>query len=127
MMEPLRLVEIRVDPGQKHQPIDGWGVNINSKYWDHGKLTPLVKLLIDDLGCTLFRQDAYGKSNWVDPHDKHDASILNPQTYKQVYAGIDFENAAGMGTYLNSRGIQPYVCLSGVTPKWMNAKDGRTL
>jgi O-glycosyl hydrolase len=125
--QPIRIAEIQIDLSKRFQAIDGWGVNINSKYWDGGNLVPVMEMLIDDLGCTLFRQDAYGKSNWVDPRDEYDASILNPGTYKKVYAGRDFQNAAGMARYLNGRGIQPYICLSGITPKWMNAKDGRTL
>ena len=127
MLNIQRTVDIKVDLSQKRQVIDGFGVNINSKHWQDGKLIPTIDLLIDDLGATLFRLDAYGKSNWVDPDDLFDASVLNENTYKRVYSSKDFRYAAEMGKYLNSRGIQPYITMSGIVPKWMCEEDGKTL
>ncbi|MGE5558488.1 MAG: hypothetical protein ACM3WV_07730 [Bacillota bacterium] len=126
-MDLRRYADISVDAGKRFQTIDGFGVNINSKYWNDGKLIPVMDLLTDDLGATLFRLDAYGKSNWIDPENKYDASILNQQTYDQVYQGIEFENAAAMGKHLNAKGIEPYITLSGIVPRWMCAGDGKTL
>lgn len=122
-----KLVNIQVDGTKKYQRIDGFGVNINSKYWDNGGLIPVMDLLVNDLGAKIFRLDAYGKSNWIDPENKYDAGILNSGTYEKVYEGSDFKNAAAMGRYLNSVGIEPYMTLSGVVPKWMCGADGKTL
>jgi len=33
MTEALRYVNVAVDAAQDYQTIDGFGVNINSKYW----------------------------------------------------------------------------------------------
>lgn len=119
--------DVRVDFSKRYQEIDGFGVNINSKCWNNGGLIPVMDMLVDDLGATLYRLDAYGKSNWVDPGDEFDENILNERTYNKVYAGIDFKNAESMAKYLNLKGIEPYMTLSGVVPKWMCAKDGVTL
>lgn len=120
-------INILVDGGKQFQEIDGFGVNINSKYWDNGNLVPVMDLLVKDLGATIYRLDAYGKSNWVDPEDRFDAGILNQETYARVYSGIDFKNAQAMSQYLNDHGIEPYITISGVVPKWMCDGDGKTL
>ena len=127
MYNITKYVKIQVDQSRKYQTVDGFGVNINSKYWNHGKLAPVVDMLADDLGANLYRLDAYGKSNWMDPENKLDAGVLNPEAYDRVFAGVDFQNAEGMAKHLNARGIEPYITLSGIMPKWMCAEDGRTL
>jgi O-glycosyl hydrolase len=126
-MNPGKAVQINIDRETAFQTIDGFGVNINSKYWNNGALIPAMELLVDDLGATIYRLDAYGKSNWVDPNNQYDSSILNQTTYDRVYAGIDFQNAALMCRYLNEKGIEPFITLSGIVPKWMCADDGKTL
>jgi O-glycosyl hydrolase len=119
--------KVTVDFSARRQLIDGFGVNINSKYWAGGKLAPVVDLLIDDLGATLFRLDHYGRANWMDPQNTRDRSVLNREEYDRVYEGRDFQNAAGMARHLNARGIEPYITISGVPPRWMCAEDGKTL
>jgi O-glycosyl hydrolase len=126
-MEPVREATVSVDQKVTYQTIDGFGVNINSKYWNDDTFQPAMKLLVDDLGATIYRLDAYGKSNWIDPANEFDASILTQKTYDRVYQGRDFQNAVAMGKYLNGRGIEPYITLSGIVPRWMCAGDGKTL
>jgi hypothetical protein len=101
-----RSVNLSLNCDVSYQVIDGWGVNINSKYWNEGRLIPVMDMLIDDLGCTIFRLDAWGKSNWIDPENRYDKSILTKETYEEVYAHRDFTSAAGMGKYLNEKGIE---------------------
>jgi len=125
-MKPLEVIPFRIDLSEKYQEIDGFGVNINSKYWDSGALKPVLDLLIDDLGARLFRVDVYGKSNWIDPDDTLGPSSLNQENYEKVYGSKDFENGWGMMRYLNERGISPYVTASGIVPSWMTS-DGKTL
>jgi O-glycosyl hydrolase len=122
-----RYVKIDVDPKTTFQTVDGFGVNINSKYWNGGKLAPIVDLLVEDLGACLYRLDPYGKSNWIDPKNRFDASILNQAEYDRVYSSEDFQNALGMAKHLNAKGIKPYLTLSGIVPAWMCAADGQTL
>ena len=66
MSHPGTFVNLRVNGSQPLQKIDGFGVNINSKYFD-SRLMPAMDLLVDDLGATLYRVDIWGKSNWIDP------------------------------------------------------------
>lgn len=127
MKNALEKIGLRVDGNIKHQMIDGFGVNINSKYWDDGNLTPTMDLLIDDLGANLYRVDIYGKSDWVDPQSIKDASVLNEKTYAEVYTSEVFKNGWSMMRYLNEKGIEPYLTCSGDVPKWMLGTDGKTL
>ncbi len=119
---------IDIDPSRRFQVIDGFGVNINGRYWDGGKLSPVVDRLVDDLGATIFRLDIYGKSNWIDP----DGSLgkdkaLSRENLDRVYASRVMQNGLGMARHLNARGVQVYVTLSGIVPPWMCAGDGKTL
>ncbi len=125
-MHPSEVIPFKINLSEKYQRIDGFGVNINSKYWEDGKLKPVMDLLIDDLGAVLFRVDVYGKSNWIDPESVLGPSSLNQENYKKIYKSKDFENGWGMMRYLNERGINPYITASGIVPTWMTS-DGKTL
>lgn len=127
MPDMLNLMNIMVDGRRAMQTIDGFGVNINSKYWDGGSLAPVLDLLAEDLGATLFRVDIFGKSDWIDPENVLDSSALNPYMYKQIYTNPVFRDGWALMKHLNSRGIKPYLTASGVVPRWMCAEDGRTL
>lgn len=127
MANALEQINLRLNGGIQHQTIDGFGVNINSKYWDNGRLIPTMNLLIDDLGANLYRVDIYGKSDWVDPQSANDSNVLNEKTYAQVYTSEIFKNGWSMIRYLNERGIEPYLTCSGDVPKWMLGSDGKTL
>jgi O-glycosyl hydrolase len=126
-LDPINTASITVDCRRRRQTIDGFGVNINSKYWNGGKIEPIIEMLIDDLGATIFRQDVYGRSDWVDPSSRFNSSVLSEENLARIYASPEFIAGAGMGKYLNSRGINPYMTVSGIIPKWMCAKDGATL
>lgn len=125
-MKPLEVINFKINLSSKYQKIDGFGVNINSKYWENGFLKPVLDLLIDDLEARLFRVDVYGKSNWIDPTDALGPSSLSQENYSKVYKNKDFENGWGMMRYLNERGIMPYITASGIVPVWMTS-DGKTL
>ena len=118
---------ITLDFDMKKQIIDGFGVNINAKYWNNGQIKPVVDLLVDDLGATIFRLDHYGNANWVDPNNCGDASLLNAANYNKIYQTDEFQNALGLSLYLNSKGIEPYITVSGIVPQWMCEVDGITL
>lgn len=126
-MTATKREKVTVDAGRRYQLIDGFGVNINSKYWQNGRLQSVVDKLIDDLGATLFRVDLYGKSNWVDPEGSGSRSLLTNDTYERVYSGGVFEQGWQLMRHLNERGIQPYLTASGDVPPWMLGEDGRTL
>lgn len=123
-----RTIDINVDAGKSYQTIDGFGVNINpAGYWRDGRLIPVLDLLIHDLGATLFRLDPYGFTNWVDPDDSADRAALNPETYARSYRSGVFLDAWAMARYLNLKGLEPLLNVSGIVPRWMCGGDGKTL
>ena len=126
-MDIIKSAGIWVDTASRFQTVDGFGVNINSKYWRGGELSPVMDLLVKDLGATLFRLDCYGRANWVDPKNMYDGSVLTQKHYNEIYESDDFQNALGMSLYLNKCGIEPYITVSGIAPRWMCGQDGKTL
>lgn len=127
MLDITKYVKLSLDPNTVYQQVDGFGVNINSKYWNSGRIIPVLELLVEDLGATLFRLDAYGKSDWVDPDGTRGPVCLDDAGYAKAHAQAEFSDAAAMGRWFNEHGIEPYITLSGVLPKWMCAEDGATL
>jgi hypothetical protein len=121
------LLQITIDGRRSFQSIDGFGVNINSKYFIGDQLLPAMHLLVDDLGATLYRVDIWGKSDWIDPTGQSGPSALEPAHLAAVYQGEIFQRGWALMRWLNSRGIQPYLTASGDVPAWMLAEDGRTL
>jgi hypothetical protein len=127
MSHPGTFVNLLVNIDQPFQKIDGFGVNINSKYFD-SRLIPAMNLLVDDLGATLYRVDIWGKSNWIDPDGTLGKNAaLAPEHLASVYQGDIFRHGWEMMRWLNSRGIRPYLTTSGIVPSWMLASDGKTL
>jgi hypothetical protein len=79
----------------------------------------MIDMLIDDLGATIFRLDPYGLSNWEAANDNDDPNVMNWEYYNDRYSIPTFEAAWAAARYLNSRGIRPYLTLSGTAPDWM--------
>lgn len=129
MSRPVTYAQFLVDGQQPYQRIDGFGVNINSRYWDsqNPAFVRAMELLVHDLGATLYRVDIWGKSNWVDPASEHDASVLTQNNYARIYQGEVFQKGWAMMRYLNQKGIEPYLTASGDVPRWMLGEDGKTL
>lgn len=127
MSYPGKMLKAQVNGNQTFQTIDGFGVNINSKYWKKGQLIPAMDLLLDDLGATIYRIDIYGKSNWIDPDGSVGSSSLNPENLARLYQGEIFQDGWGMMRYLNSKNIEPYLTASGDVPKWMLGPDRKSL
>jgi O-glycosyl hydrolase len=123
---PTRTMTVAVDPAQTFQPIDGFGVNTNSKAWEP-RLMPAMELLTGDLGATLFRVDVFGKSNWPDPFDTLGPRALEPERLAQIYQSETARRGWAMMRFLNERGIEPYLTCSGIVPRCMCAEDGKTL
>lgn len=127
MAHPGKMVNVTVDAGQVFQRVDGFGVNINSKYFDP-RLMPAMDLLVNDLGATLYRVDIFGKSNWLDPAGSLGReAALAPEHLEQVYSGPVFRRGWEMMRWLNQQGIRPYLTASGIVPPWMLGADGKTL
>src|SRR6516165_6532743 len=60
---PGAQIQVSINPRQRLQMIDGFGVNFNGTYFRDAQ-KPMIDLLIDDLGATIFRLDPYGLLNW---------------------------------------------------------------
>lgn len=119
--------QVIIDGNQKFQTIDGFGVNVNPDLWSEGRLKPAFDMLVDDLGATLFRFDCFGRANWLDPL-KRQANGTWAQAYlEQVYRSKTFLDAWQAFRYLNSRGIEPYLNVSGVVPQEWNKQGTKVL
>ena len=127
MSDPGHFCQITVDGMQSFQTIDGFGVNINSKYWDGGQLVPTMDLLCQDLGATLYRVDIWGKSNWIDPAGTIGPVALAADHLAAIYCSDMFGRGWAMMRHLNHHGIEPFLTASGDVPGWMLATDGKTL
>jgi len=127
MPDAGKKLDIYINGNRAYQKIDGFGVNINSKYWDQGRLIPIMDLLREDLGATLYRVDIWGKSNWVDPTSQVGPSSLNESNYSAIYQGDIFQRGWAMMRYLNSHGFEPYLTASGDVPTWMLGPDRKSL
>ncbi len=111
-------IQISINPQQRFQMIDGFGVNFNGTYFRDAQ-RPMIDMLIDDLGATIFRLDPYGLLNWEVVNDNNEAEVMNWEYYNDRYSIPTFEASWAAARYLNSRGIRPFLTLSGTAPDWM--------
>jgi O-glycosyl hydrolase len=110
--------QINVDTGKRFQTMEGFGVNFNGTYFRDAQ-KPLLDMLVDDLGATIFRLDPYGLSNWEAVNDNADPKVMNWEYYNDRYSIPSFEASWAAARYLNSKGILPFMTLSGIAPAWM--------
>ena len=110
--------KITVHPDQRFQFIDGFGVNFNGTYFREAQ-KPLIDMLIDDLGATIFRLDPYGQTDWEVTNDNDDPRVASWDYYNDRYSIPAFEASWAAARYLNARGIRPFMTLSGTVPGWM--------
>lgn len=109
---------IRVDPGQRFQQIQGFGVNYTGPYFRNDQ-KQMFDMLIDDLGVTMFRVVPYlVYSNWEETSGPKDSQYWNDR-----YSTPIFEATWNGLRYLNSRGIRPMLALMGPVPAWMTDND----
>jgi len=124
--EPIKK-QVTLHAGQVFQTMDGFGVNITPAQWANGHLRPVIDMLVDDLGCTLFRFDCWGKADWLDPKMRN-ANGQYPAAYlKKIYTGPIFRDAWETFRYLNSKNIEPFFNISGRIPAELAGADGQTL
>lgn len=110
---------IVVNPEQKFQVIQGFGINYTGPYFRDDQ-KPMFDMLIDDLGVTMFRVVPYlVYSNWEEVNDNDDARVMNWEYYNNRYSSPIFEVSWHGLRYLNSRGIKPVLALMGPVPSWM--------
>jgi len=116
---PAPSNRILVDPNQRFQRIDGFGLNFTAPYFREDQ-KPMFDKLVNDLGATMFRVVAYlVYSNWEEVNDNDDPNVMNWEYYNDRYSGPIFEACWTALRHLNSRGIRPVVALMGPAPDWM--------
>ena len=77
---PSPTSRITVNPQERFQMIDGFGVNYNSTFFREAQ-RPMLDMLIDDLGATIFRLDPYGVTSWEVTNDNDDPNTMNWEYY----------------------------------------------
>jgi len=87
----------------------------------------LLNLLIDDLGSTLIRFDCFGTADWLDPSQRNPDGSYSPEYLRTVYTSQVFRDAWETFRYLNGKGIQPFLTVSGRIPAQLAGPDGQTL
>ncbi len=117
-----QVAHIAIDLSQQFQTIDGFGVNFNGTYFRDTQ-KPMIDMLINDLGATIFRLDPYGLSNWEAANDDRDPKHMNWEYYNDRYSMPAFEASWAAARYLNAHGLQPFLALSGIAPEWMLDKN----
>jgi len=80
-------------------------------------------MLVDDLGCTLFRFDCTGLADWLDPSMREKDGTYPAEYLKQVYTNRTFRDSWETFRHLNARGIEPIFNVSGRIPAGLGRKD----
>jgi len=112
-------VRITVNPAERFQFIQGFGVNFTGPYFRDDQ-KPMFDMLIKDLGATMFRVVPYlVYSNWEETNDNDDPNVMNWEYYNDRYSSPVFEATWNGLRFLNSRGIRPVIALMGPVPDWM--------
>lgn len=114
--EKLPRLKMTVNAEKQYQVIEGFGVNINPDQWRNGNLKKTIDVLVEDLGCTLFRFDCTGLANWLDPAKRNTDGKYPANYLQEVYTGRTFQDAWECFRYLNSKGIEPFFNVSGRIP-----------
>ena len=105
--------QINVNLSKSLLKVDGFGVNITPAQWRNGKLKPVLDMLTDDLGSTLFRFDCVGLANWLDPAKRQANGTWAEAYLDSVYRSKVFSDAWETFRYLNKKGIEPFFNVSG--------------
>lgn len=119
--------KVKIDASGIFQTVDGFGVNINPAMWDGGHLRPVLDLLVDDLGCTLFRFDAFGTADWLDPQKRSSSGVWPKSYLEQIYTSPVFKDAWATFRYLNEKGVQPHFNVSGKIARQLAGADEQRL
>jgi len=109
------------------QVIDGFGVNVNPDQWRNGNLKKAIDLLVDDLGCSAIRLDCFGNGLWLNPAKMNSNGKWPNEYLKEIYTSKAFTNAWQTFRYFNTKGVKPYMNVSGIIPDVWNKKGTKEL
>ena len=120
---PLRIVaqseeiKLQIDGAARYQTMDGFGVNINTAWWNNGEYTdakvvqPAIDLLVDSLGATIFRA-VIEEIDWEAVNDDNDPDHFNWTYYNTVFSTPRFQGVWNTLLYLNKKGITDGLVIS---------------
>ncbi|HUJ20972.1 MAG TPA: hypothetical protein VLX58_05580 [Bryobacteraceae bacterium] len=112
-------IKVTLDPAERHQFIQGFGVNFTSPYFRDDQKA-MFDMLIKDLGASMFRVVPYlVYSNWEEVNDNDDPNVMNWEYYNERYSSPIWEASWNALRFLNARGIRPVIALMGPAPDWM--------
>ena len=112
-----KSVSLKVDGSKKFQQIDGFGVNINTAWWNNGDfrdariVQPAIDMLIDSLGVTIFRA-VIEEMDWEAVNDDNDPDNFNWNYYNKVFSNKRFQGVWNTLHYLNQKGITDELIIS---------------
>jgi O-glycosyl hydrolase len=111
---------LTINGASKGQIINGFGVNVNSASWNNGALRPVLDMLVDQLGATIFRV-IIDNADWEAPNDNGNPNTFNWAFYTGIYTTPKFEALWETMAYLNQKGITQNLMLNimGPVTKWM--------
>jgi O-glycosyl hydrolase len=104
------VVSLQIDGAKKYQTMDGFGVNINTAWWNNGEymdtkvIQPAIDLLVDSLGATIFRA-VIEEIDWEEVNDDNDPNNFNWTYYNSVFTNARFQGVWETLRYLNQKGI----------------------
>jgi len=110
-------IKLQIDGATKYQTMDGFGVNINTAWWNNGEymdtkvVQPAIDLLVDSLGATIFRA-VIEEIDWEEVNDDNDPDNFNWTYYNNVFSGARFRGVWNTLRYLNNKGITDGLIIS---------------
>jgi len=120
---PMRIfaqpqeIRLQIDGAIRYQTMDGFGVNINTAWWNNGEYTdtkvvqPAIDLLVDSLGATIFRA-VIEEIDWEAVNDDNDPDNFNWNYYNTVFSSPRFQGVWNTLHYLNKKGITDGLIIS---------------
>jgi O-glycosyl hydrolase len=117
---------VTVNGATTYQVIDGFGVNVNTAWWQKGAygntdtLKPAIDMLINDLGATIVRA-VIEEMDWEAANDDADPRHFNWSYFNEVFTSARFQGVWNTLRYLNQRGIRDRLVIGfmGTPPSWM--------
>ncbi|MBC8126000.1 MAG: hypothetical protein H8M99_02480 [Gloeobacteraceae cyanobacterium ES-bin-144] len=85
-------VNLTVNANTSYQNIDGFGVNVNTAWWNDGEVKPAIDLLVDNLNARLFRA-VIEEMDWEAVNDDANPGHFNWTAYNAIYSNAKFQKS----------------------------------
>jgi len=110
-------IRLNIDGAVRYQTIDGFGVNLNTAWWNNGEYTdakivwPAIDLLVDSLGASIVRA-VIEEIDWEAINDDEDPDNFNWNYFNTVFSTPRFLGVCNTLRYLNKKGITDGLVIS---------------